>query len=48
MCVKKLENRKEIYDESDWSDPEAVNAYPKSKIYAEKAAWEFVNTLPDD
>ena len=36
--------KKDIYDESDWSDPNNphISAYSKSKTLAEKAAWEFV------
>lgn len=38
------------YDEDDWTDVEfkGVDAYTKSKVLAEKAAWEFVDTLPAD
>jgi dihydroflavonol-4-reductase len=28
---------------SDWADPEKVGSYAKSKILAERAAWQFVN-----
>ena len=36
--------KKDIYDESDWSHPNNphISAYSKSKTLAEKAAWEFV------
>ncbi|KAH9366324.1 hypothetical protein HPB48_006224 [Haemaphysalis longicornis] len=36
------------FDEDDWTDVEfkGVDAYTKSKVLAEKAAWEFVDTLP--
>lgn len=39
-----------MFNEGDWTDPNAVNgAYVKSKVLAEKAAWDFVrdteNTL---
>jgi dihydroflavonol-4-reductase len=36
--------KKDIYDESDWSDPDnpAISAYSKSKTLAERAAWEFI------
>jgi dihydroflavonol-4-reductase len=38
-----------IYDESDWSNPEAgISAYEKSKTLAERAAWAFVEQLPPD
>lgn len=35
--------------EDDWSDPDAVSAvgYTRSKIFAEKAAWDFVAEHPE-
>jgi dihydroflavonol-4-reductase len=36
------------FTDADWSDLEVVLAYDKSKILAEKAAWEYVANLPDD
>lgn len=30
---------------NDWS-PETIDAYPKSKLLAEKAAWDFIKNLP--
>eukprot|EP01022_Parablepharisma_sp_SALTPOND_P030397 TRINITY_DN761_c0_g1_i5.p1 TRINITY_DN761_c0_g1~~TRINITY_DN761_c0_g1_i5.p1 ORF type:complete len:371 (+),score=28.89 TRINITY_DN761_c0_g1_i5:89-1114(+) len=33
------------YDENDWADPEDNTAYNKSKILAERAAWELYRTL---
>jgi len=39
----------ELSDESHWSDvdyPE-INAYEKSKTLAERAAWDFVDKLPE-
>lgn len=39
---------KAVLTEEDWSDPEALMAYEKSKYLAEKAAWDFVNSLPAD
>lgn len=37
----------EVYDESTWSIPEkTAGAYEKSKTLAEKAAWEYVGSLP--
>ncbi len=38
---------KELYNESDWSDLKACNAYYKSKTLAEKAAWDFLEALPE-
>jgi nucleoside-diphosphate-sugar epimerase len=31
------------YTEKDWSDPNKIGAYAKSKVMAEKAAWDFFN-----
>ncbi len=37
------------FDENDWSIPEEpVGGYVRSKTLAERAAWDFVNSLPDD
>ena len=39
------------FNESHWSNPdrpEGMNAYYKSKVLAEKAAWDFLTTLPND
>ena len=38
----------EVIDDSYWSDLGAPNmsAYTKSKLFAEEAAWNFVNTIP--
>ena len=35
------ENHKEMYTEEDYSDPEACEAYEKSKTLAEEAVWKF-------
>ena len=40
-----------IYNESHWSNPdrpEGIAAYFKSKVLAEKVAWDFVAALPED
>jgi dihydroflavonol-4-reductase len=37
-----LPEGRDCYDERDWSDPSALDPYPKSKVIAEKAAWEFI------
>ena len=39
----------EVFDESHWSDPELarIGAYEKSKTLAERAAWDFVEKLPE-
>jgi nucleoside-diphosphate-sugar epimerase len=30
-----------VFTEDDWTDPERVDPYPKSKVLAERAAWAF-------
>jgi dihydroflavonol-4-reductase len=39
-----LPEGRDYYDEHDWSDPTLIGLepYPKSKIIAEKAAWDFI------
>jgi len=39
-------DRTAAFTEEDWSDPEApgLAPYPRSKTYAERAAWDFVRT----
>ena len=40
-----------FYDETCWSNPErpeGLGPYPKSKTLAEKAAWDFQKSLPED
>ena len=37
-----------VYTEKDWSVESACDAYVKSKLKAEQAAWEFVKKLEDD
>ena len=46
--MKKPENRKDVYTEDDWSDIDLLGPYEKSKFLAEKAAWDFVNSLPEE
>jgi dihydroflavonol-4-reductase len=48
VLMKNPQNIKDRYDESDWSDLEACSAYDKSKTMAERAAWEFLSSLPED
>ena len=48
VVMKKDENIKEIYDENDWSELEVCPAYDKSKTLAEKAAWDYLYSLPED
>lgn len=41
----------EKYDETMWSNPDlnpAQSHYSKSKVLAEKAAWDFLKSLPED
>ena len=47
VVMKNTENIKEIYTEDDWSDLEACSAYDKSKTMAEKAAWDYLYSLPE-
>jgi nucleoside-diphosphate-sugar epimerase len=47
VLMKSPHNIKDRYDETDWSDLEACSAYDKSKTLAERAAWEFLNSLPE-
>jgi len=35
-----------VLSETDWSLPEVCEPYPKSKTLAERAAWDFVASLP--
>lgn len=37
-----------IYDENDWIDTSHPGAYYRSKMLAEKAAWDYVKDLPED
>ena len=40
-----------VYDESMWSDenrPEGMHPYLKSKLLAERTAWDFQKALPED
>ncbi|XP_072017993.1 uncharacterized protein [Amphiura filiformis] len=36
------------HTEEDWPDVSTLTPYPKSKALAEKSAWEFMKSLPDD
>ena len=35
-----------VRSEADWSNPERLAPYPKSKLYAERAAWDFAARHP--
>ena len=37
-----------VRTEADWSNPDQCDPYPKSKTLAEKAAWDFVKSLPTE
>jgi nucleoside-diphosphate-sugar epimerase len=47
VYTRKPENQKELYNEEDWSDIEVCGPYEKSKIMAERAAWDFLDSLPE-
>ena len=36
------------YSEEDWSPEAACLPYERSKLFAERAAWDFVKRLPDE
>lgn len=40
--------RDHVYSESDWSDEAGCELYEKSKLLAERAAWDYVKTLEED
>ena len=40
-------DRKDIYNEDDWSNVAVCNAYAKSKTLAEKAAWVYLEGIPE-
>ena len=44
------ENEPEIYNESHWTDvnKRGLGAYTKSKVMAERAAWDFIEALPEN
>lgn len=40
---------KKLFDESDWLEPgKNTSVYDKSKVMAEKAAWDYYNKLGED
>jgi nucleoside-diphosphate-sugar epimerase len=47
VMVKAPGTHQEVFNENDWSDVKTAGPYEKSKTLAEKAAWDFVNGLPD-
>jgi len=42
------EGNGKVRTEADWSVPENCDPYPKSKTLAERAAWDFVKSLPPE
>lgn len=57
-CVKRVvltssiaaiysDSDKKTFTESDWATEENSQPYQKSKLLAERAAWEYLNQLPD-
>ncbi|RTE80207.1 hypothetical protein BHE90_005309 [Fusarium euwallaceae] len=38
---------KDEFNEEDWSDPQGLPVYHKSKLFAERAAWDFVKQQQD-
>jgi nucleoside-diphosphate-sugar epimerase len=48
ISVRKRENHKDMLTEADWSDVEICPPYDKSKLLAERAAWDYWNGLPAD
>ena len=47
IVYRESENYKELYTEEDWSDVSVCLPYMKSKNVAEKAAWDYLNSLPE-
>ena len=48
MAVIKKYNGQLDFSNKDWSDSTKTPDYEKSKTLAEKAAWDFVDALPED
>ena len=44
---QKPENQKQVYTEDDWTDINTVGAYEKSKTLAERAAWDYLLSIPE-
>ena len=47
IFVQKPENFKPTFTEDDFSDVSVMDGYAKSKLLAEKAAWDFWKALPE-
>ena len=39
---------KKVYTDKDWTNPKDTDDYSRSKVMAEKVAWDFVESLPAD
>ena len=48
VFVKSPANFKPAMNENDWSEPEICKPYEKSKTLAEKAAWDYLEALPEN
>lgn len=46
IAYKKVQGKEERYSEKNWSEVDACPPYEKSKLLAEKAAWDFHKSLP--
>jgi nucleoside-diphosphate-sugar epimerase len=42
---KKLDNK--VFNEEDWAIEATCPPYPKSKLMAERAAWDFIKSIPE-
>lgn len=47
IVYREPDNHKEMYTEEDWSDVSVCLPYMKSKNVAEKAAWDYLVSLPE-
>ena len=48
IYIQKPENFKANFTEIIWSDVSVMDGYAKSKVMAEKAAWDFWKALPEE
>lgn len=47
-CIPTQQKEHKVFGPDDWFEPtESTEAYTKSKVQAERAAWDFVNALPE-
>lgn len=49
-CYDENGERRDLYNESHWSDPDfpTIGKYEKSKLLAERAAWDFIEKQSPD